>query len=126
MSLHPLINFELQKYYQIKSRLNDVYSRKNLPKVKDGTYVINLDNYKSIGAYWIALHVIGDNVGASNDTTYFDSFGVGNFSKKNKYSLDIKIIQKNDSIMCGYFPTGFIDFMLKGKSFLGLYQFILS
>ena len=28
------------------------------------------------------------------------------------------IIQAYDSIMCGYFCIGFIDFMLKGKSLL--------
>ena len=37
-------------------------------KEKDGTYVINLDEYKSIGTDWIALFVNDNNV------TYFDSF----------------------------------------------------
>ena len=27
----------------------------NLPKIKDGAYVINLDEFKSIGSHWIAL-----------------------------------------------------------------------
>ena len=36
----------------------------------DGTYVINLDECESVGTYWIALYVNGDNV------TFFDSFGV--------------------------------------------------
>ena len=27
-------------------------------------------------------------------------------------------MQGNDSVMCGYFCIGFIDFMLKGKSLL--------
>ena len=40
---HPFTNFEIQKYYQNESKLNGVYSRNNLPKTKDGTYVINLD-----------------------------------------------------------------------------------
>ena len=72
---HPLTDFEIQKYYQNKLRFNVVYSRNNLPKRKDGTYVVNLDEYKSIGTLWIALYVNGDAV-ASNDATYFDSFGV--------------------------------------------------
>ena len=33
----------------------------------DGTYVINLDEYKSTGNHWIAFYVNADNVGASND-----------------------------------------------------------
>ena len=48
MLLHPLTNFEIQKYYQNEPRLNGVYSRDNLPKIKDGAYVINLDEYSLI------------------------------------------------------------------------------
>ena len=56
MSPHHLTNFEIQRYYQNKLRFRDVYSRDNLPnKIKDGAYVINLDKYAGIGAYWIAL-----------------------------------------------------------------------
>ena len=33
-----------------------VYSRNNLPqKIKDGTYVINLDKYADLGTHWFAL-----------------------------------------------------------------------
>ena len=46
---------------------NDVYSVNNLPKIKDGAYVINLDEFKSIETHWIALHVNG------NDIMDFDS-----------------------------------------------------
>ena len=42
MTPHHLTNFEIQKYYQSESIFN-VHSRNNLPKVKNGTYVINLD-----------------------------------------------------------------------------------
>ena len=43
MPTHPLKNFEIQKYYQNQSKFNGGYSRNNLPKIKDGQYVINLD-----------------------------------------------------------------------------------
>ena len=33
---HPLTNFEIQKYYKNEPRFNGVYSRDNLPKIKDG------------------------------------------------------------------------------------------
>ena len=53
---HPLTNFEIQKYYQNEPRFNGVFSRNNLPKkIKDGAYVINLDEYADVGTYWIAL-----------------------------------------------------------------------
>ena len=53
--LHPLTNFEIQDYYENEPRLDGVYSRGNLPnKIKDGTYVINLDEYEDVGTHWIA------------------------------------------------------------------------
>ena len=58
------------KYYENEPKFNGVYSRNNLSKIKDRTYTINLDEYKSIGTYWIALNVNVKNV------TSFDSFGV--------------------------------------------------
>ena len=57
MPLHLLTNFEIQKYYQSEPKFNDVYSRNNLPKIKDGTYVINLDEFKSTETHSIALYV---------------------------------------------------------------------
>ena len=66
MPPHPLINLEIQKYYQNRPRFNGLYSRDNLPKIKDGVYVINLDEYSYIGTNWVALYV------QNNDATYFD------------------------------------------------------
>ena len=28
---------------------------KNFPKIKDGAYVINLDEFKSIGTHWVFI-----------------------------------------------------------------------
>ena len=72
----PLTDFELQKYYQKGPKFNGVYSRNNLPKIKDGAYVINLDEYESIGTHWIALYVNDNNV------TYFDSCEVEHIPKE--------------------------------------------
>ena len=68
----PLTNFEIQNYYQNESKFNGAYSRNNLPKIKDGANVIDLDEYKSIGTYWIGLYVNANNI------LYFDSFRVEN------------------------------------------------
>ena len=67
---YPLTNFEIQKYYQNEPKFNGVYSRDYLPKIKDGPFVINLDDYESVGTHWTALQLNGDNL------TYFDIFGV--------------------------------------------------
>ena len=71
MPPHPLTNFEIQKCYQNEPKFNSVYSRNNIPEIKEGAYVINLDEFKSIGTPCAALHVTNNNV------TYFDSFAVG-------------------------------------------------
>ena len=57
MSPHLLTNFEIQKYYQNDPRLNGVYSRDNLTEIKDGAYVINLDEYSDIETHWVNLYV---------------------------------------------------------------------
>ena len=51
MPPHPLTNFEIQKYYQNELRFNGVSSRDNLPRIMDGVYVINLDEYSDIGTH---------------------------------------------------------------------------
>ena len=43
MPPHFLTNFEIQKSYQNEPRFNGVCSRDNLPRIKDGAYLINLD-----------------------------------------------------------------------------------
>ena len=83
MLSYSLTSFKIQKYYQNKLKFNGVYSRNNLPKIKDGAYVINLDKYESIGAHWIVLYVNGNNRRASYNVIYFDSFGVEHSPKKN-------------------------------------------
>ena len=60
-----------------------------------------------------------------NNATFFDSFGVEHSPKEIKNFIGNKNIMTNvyriqtyDSIMCGYFCIGFIDFMSKSKSLL--------
>ena len=126
MPPNPLTNFEIQKYYQNEAKFNGVYSRNNLPKIKVGPYIIDLDEYESIATCWIALYVNDNNI------SYFDSFGVDHIQKEikkltgNKNIItNVYRIQAYDSIMCRYFCIGFIDFMLKGKSFIN-YKNLLS
>ena len=117
---HPLANFEIQKYYENESRFNGVYSRDNLPnKIKDGAYVINLDEYCDIGTHWIALYV------KNNDITYFGSFGVEHIPKEiikliGHKNIIVKIfrIQAYDFLMYGYFCIRFINFMFKCKTLI--------
>ena len=59
---NPLTNFETQKYYPIEPKFNGVYLRNNSSKIKDGAYIINLDEYESIRTHWTALYVNAKNV----------------------------------------------------------------
>ena len=115
---HPLTKFEIQEYYQNEPRFTGDFSRDNLPNIiKNGAYVVNLDEYRDIGTHWVALYVNNKIV------TYFDSFGVEHIPKeimkfivRKKIITNIYGIQAYDSIMCGYFCIGFINFMFDGKS----------
>ena len=89
---HPLTNFEIQKYYQDEPRFNGVFSRDNLhDKIKDGTYVINLDEYSDIGTHWIALYLFTNNV------TYFENFGVEHIPREIETFID------KSTVVCKYF-----------------------
>ena len=103
---HPLTNFEIQEYYQNEPRFNGVSSRDNLPNsIKNGAYVINLDEYHDIGTHWVALYV--------NNRIAKE---IMKFIAREKIIANIYRIQAYNSIMCGYFCTGFINFMFNGKS----------
>ena len=117
MPPHPLTNIDIINYYKNEPRFNGVYSRDNLPKIKNGAYVINLDECKNTGTNWIALDV------KNNEVTYLDSFGVEYIPKEVKKAIGNKDIKTNifrnqdyNSIMCGYFCIKFIDFMFAGKN----------
>ena len=107
MPPHPLTNFEIKEYYKNEPRFNGVYSRDKLPKaIKNGAYVINLDEYEDVGTHWVALYV------KNNEVIYFDSFGVEHVPREiimhpaiehKNIKTNIYRIQADNSIMCGYF-----------------------
>ena len=92
-------------------------------KIKDGAYVINLDEYSDIGTHWIALWV--DN----NSITYFDSFGVEYIPKEIKAFIRNKNIKANifriqayDSIF-NIFVSDLLVLCLKVKVWLNIQIF---
>ena len=80
MLLHPLTNFEMEKYYRNEMNFNGVYSRNSLPRIRDGTYAINHYEYKSIRTHWMALYVNGNNI------IYLIALELSIFQKKLKNS----------------------------------------
>ena len=88
-------------------------------KIKYGAYVINLDEYVDVGTNWIALFC------NRNEIVYFNSFGVEHILEEiNKFignkniKSNIFRLQANNSVICGYFCIGFINFMLAGKKLI--------
>ena len=114
---HPLTNFEIKDYYENEPKFNLVYSRDNLPKtLKNGAYVINLDEYAGVGTRWTSFYV------KNNEVIYFDSFGVEHVPNEIKRCIghkntktNIFRIQAGNSNMCRYFCIEFIDFIFAGK-----------
>ena len=55
----------MTKYFNYEPRFNDVFSRNNLSRIRDGAYVTNLDNKKSKRIHWASLFI------DRNTTAYF-------------------------------------------------------
>ena len=72
---HVVIDFEIEKHYQNKTRFNSVHSKNNLLTIKNTAYLINLDEFPNITTHWITCYVKNDEV------LYFASFGVNSISK---------------------------------------------
>ena len=64
------MNIEITNYFNCKPRFNGVFSRKNLPRIKNRAYSINLDDKNNEGTHWVSFFL-------DRDTgVYFDSFGI--------------------------------------------------
>ena len=84
MSLNILANSEIQKYYQNQPKF--LFIQENSAKIKDGAYVINLDEWKSIGTLWRAWYVTGNNGSAFYDGSTLTTLELNTVQKKLKNS----------------------------------------
>ena len=75
--LQPSSNIEITNYFNYENRINGVFSRDKLPIIKDGAYVINLDDKQSKGTLWVSLFI------DRNTPVYFDSFEIKYIPQKN-------------------------------------------
>ena len=95
------------------------FSRNSLSRIKDGAYVINLDDKNSKATHWVSLFMDG------NTVVYFVSFGIEfifqevlNKIKDKSIIHNIFRIQDNESIMGWFHCITFIEYMLAGKTLL--------
>ena len=93
-------------------------SRNNLPRIKDGAYVINLDDKSSRWTYYVLLLI------DKHITAYFDSFGI-------KY-ITQELLNKIKDINCSKYIfvfrfncIAFIEHACR-KKLIRLYKFIFS
>ena len=92
----------MAKYFNYKPRFNGVFSKDNLPRIKNGVCVINLDDKHSKGTHWVSLFI--DIITA----VYFDKFITNNIFR----------IQNDDFIMCRFYCIVFKGYMTAGKTLL--------
>lgn len=100
---------------KLKIHINGIYFKDSLPeKMKEGAYIINMDNHTGNGTHWLGLFKSGDNV------IYFDSFGLAapddieKWIKKNNingYYVNTKQIQNIKEGYCGQYVILFLYYM---------------
>ena len=83
-------------------------------KIKDGAYIINLDEYSDIGTHWISLYV------KNNDIAYFDSFRVEHIPKEIKKFIDSKNLISNIFRIEAYMIQYYVDIFVLYLSILCL------
>ena len=88
-------------------------------RIKDGTYLINIDETNSKGTHWVSLFI------DKNLAVYSDSFEIEyipqkilNKIKDKSITHNIFRIQDNESVMCGFYYIAFIEYMFAGKTLL--------
>ena len=87
--------------------------------MKDGAYVINIDDKRSTGTHWVSLFV------DRNTAVYFDSFGIEyippevlNQIRDRSITHNIFRIQDDDPTMCAFYCISFMEDVLSGKALL--------
>lgn len=109
-TIQPLSNTEIEHLMKDVKTFKGVYPKdklKLIPKFKDGSIVINMDDSTGQGTHWVAI-----NIDSSKPyTEYYDSFGLSPPNEVvaflNKYKKPIKYqddqLQNDKSVLCGYY-----------------------
>ena len=109
-------------YYKASRTFGGVFSRDNLPILKNKFYLFNLEDQQGEGTHWVAIYNIG------NECIYFDSFGVDppeealdkmRQTKKNMI-MNTYRIQDLNSVNCGKYCIYIIDGLLNGRKYIDI------
>ena len=98
---NSLTNLEIDNILSCCKSYNGCYCKDQLPPLKKGWYIINLENHTGEGSHWTAMHY--------QPNIYFDSFGCfppdDLEDKLEPYIRNKKQIQHIDATSCGYYAT---------------------
>ena len=96
----------------------------NLPSIKDGAYVINLDDKNSKRTHWVSFLI------DRNAAVYFDSYRteyipqeVLNKIRDKSITYNMFKIQDNEFVMRGFYCIAFIECRLARKTLLDYTNF---
>ena len=85
-------------------------SRENLPRIKDGAYMINIHDKQNKEAHWVSLFI------DKNTAVYFDSSEIEytsqeELSKIKDKSITQRIyrIQSEESVICRFYYIAFLE-----------------
>ena len=117
MLLPTLSSIEIAKYFNFDPRSTGVFSRDNLPRIKDGVYVIDLDDKQSKGTHWVSLF------NDRNTVAYFDSLKVEYIPQEVLSKIKYESITHREYslmiLLCvDFFFIAFIEHTIGGKTLL--------
>jgi len=114
-----LTNYDIMNICnELDIKLNSICMKDELrPNLKDGNYILNLQNHDQVGTHWVGFFK------SKNNIYWFDAFGAPpmqnemDIFQKNGYNIYYSNIQIQDinSILCGYFVIAFLYFINKSN-----------
>jgi hypothetical protein len=127
MNKNTTSNIDLLNILQNENiSINGVYPKDKLKKpLKDGFYIINLNDSDEAGSHWTVLYKINDGY-----SLYFDAFGFKSPEIVEdilyKYGYNKMQIQDINSTSCGFYCIAFIKFMNNKKDHIKAFKTFCS
>ena len=97
--------------FNYEPKVNGLYSRDNLPEIKDWAYVINLLEKQSKETHWIYLFI-----DRNTFRKWLDSSG--NVKENQRQINHVFRIKSNDIIIYRLYYVIFLEYLISGKSLL--------
>ena len=111
-------NIEVTNDFDDEPRFNSVFSRNSLARIKDGAYVINIDDKNSKRKHWVSL-LINKNIAIYSDSLELNLYQKYQTKWKVNQLLTIYLEYKIMNLLfCVFYGITFIEYMLVVKTLL--------